>query len=107
MRGLTTIAFDADDTLWHSERVFKLTEQRFAALLADHVESDGLSQRLLATEKRNLQYYGFGRKGFVLSMIETAIDVTDGKVPTAILKDLIDLGRDMAAHLIEILPDVL
>jgi putative hydrolase of the HAD superfamily len=106
MRGFTTIAFDADDTLWHSERVFKLTEQRFAALLADHVESDGLSQRLLETEKRNLQYYGFGRKGFVLSMIETAIDVTGGKVPTAILKDLIDLGRDMAAHPIEILPGV-
>ena len=106
MRGLTTIAFDADDTLWHSERVFKLTEQRFAALLADHVGSDGLSQRLLEIEKRNLQYYGFGRKGFVLSMIETAIDVTGGKVPTAILKDLIDLGRDMAAHPIEILPDV-
>jgi putative hydrolase of the HAD superfamily len=106
MRGLTTIAFDADDTLWHSERVFKLTEQRFTALLADHVGSDGLSQRLLETEKRNLQYYGFGRKGFVLSMIETAIDVTGGKVPTAILKDLIDLGRDIAAHPIEILPDV-
>ena len=106
MRGLSTIAFDADDTLWHSERVFRLTEERFAALLAEYVESDGLSQRLLETEKRNLQYYGFGRKGFVLSMIETAIDVTDGKVPTAILKDLIDLGRDMAAHPIEILPDV-
>jgi len=106
MRGLSTIAFDADDTLWHSERVFRLTEERFAGLLADYVESDGLSQCLLETEKRNLQYYGFGRKGFVLSMIETAIDVTDGKVPTAILKDLIDLGRDMAAHPIEILPDV-
>ena len=106
MRGLSTIAFDADDTLWHSERVFRLTEERFAALLAEYVESDGLSQRLLETEKRNLQYYGFGRKGFVLSMIETAIDVTDGRVPTAILRDLIDLGRDMAAHPIEILPDV-
>jgi putative hydrolase of the HAD superfamily len=106
MRGLSTIAFDADDTLWHSERVFKLTEERFAALLADYVEAEGLSQRLLETEKCNLQYYGFGRKGFVLSMIETAIDVTDGKVPTAILRDLIDLGRDMAAHPIEILPDV-
>lgn len=106
MRGLSTIAFDADDTLWHSERVFRLTEERFAALLAEYVETDGLSQRLLETEKRNLQYYGFGRKGFVLSMIETAIDVTDGKVPTAILRDLIDLGRDMAAHPIEILPDV-
>jgi putative hydrolase of the HAD superfamily len=106
MRGLSTIAFDADDTLWHSERVFRLTEERFAALLSGYVESNGLSQRLLETEKRNLQYYGFGRKGFVLSMIETAIDVTDGKVPTAILRDLIDLGRDMAAHPIEILPDV-
>lgn len=106
MRGLSTIAFDADDTLWHSERVFKLTEERFASLLADHAESEGLSARLLETERRNLQYYGFGRKGFVLSMIETAIDVTGGKVPTAILKDLIDLGRDMVAHPIEILPDV-
>lgn len=106
MRVLTTIGFDADDTLWHSERVFRLTEERFAELLSEHVDSDGLSQRLLETEKRNLEYYGFGRKGFVLSMIETAIDVTDGKVPTAILKGLIDLGRDMAAHPIEILPDV-
>lgn len=106
MRGLSTIAFDADDTLWHSERVFRLTEERFAGLLADHVDSEGLSRRLLETEKRNLDFYGYGRKGFVLSMIETAIDVTEGKVPTAILKDLIDLGRDMAAHPIEILPDV-
>lgn len=106
MRGLSTIAFDADDTLWHSERVFKLTEERFTALLADYVASEGLSVRLLETERRNLQFYGFGRKGFVLSMIETAIDVTGGTVPTAILKDLIDLGRDMAAHPIEILPDV-
>ena len=106
MRGLSTIAFDADDTLWHSERVFRLTEERFAGLLAGYVDSEGLSRRLLETEKRNLDFYGYGRKGFVLSMIETAIDVTDGKVPTAILKDLIDLGRDMAAHPIEILPDV-
>ena len=106
MRVLTTIGFDADDTLWHSERVYRLTEARFAELLSDHVDSAGLSQRLLETETRNLAFYGFGRKGFVLSMIETAIDVTGGRVPTAILKGLIDLGRDMAAHPIEILPDV-
>lgn len=106
MRALTTIAFDADDTLWHSERAYRLTEARFAELLSDFVDSGDLSHRLLETEKRNLAYYGFGRKGFVLSMIETAIDVTGGKVSTAILKDLIDLGRDMAAHPIEILPDV-
>lgn len=106
MRGLSTVAFDADDTLWHSERAFRLTEERFAGLLADYVDSEGLSRRLLETEKRNLDFYGYGRKGFVLSMIETSIDVTEGKVPTAILKDLIDLGRDMAAHPVEILPDV-
>jgi putative hydrolase of the HAD superfamily len=106
VRGLTTIGFDADDTLWHSERVFRLTEARFAELLSDYVDLEGLSQRLLETEKRNLAFYGFGRKGFILSMIETAIDVTDGNVPTSILKGLIDLGRDMAAHPIEILPDV-
>jgi putative hydrolase of the HAD superfamily len=106
MRVLTTIGFDADDTLWHSERAFRLTEARFAELLSDHVESTALSRRLLETEKRNLEFYGFGRKGFILSMIETAIDVTDGKVPTSILKGLIDLGRDMAAHPIEILPGV-
>jgi putative hydrolase of the HAD superfamily len=106
MGQLSTIGFDADDTLWHSERAFRLTEERFAGLLADYVEARDLSQRLLETEKRNLHYYGFGRKGFVLSMIETAIDVTDGKVPTAILRDLIELGREMAAHPIEILPGV-
>jgi putative hydrolase of the HAD superfamily len=107
VRGLTTIGFDADDTLWHSECAFRLTEARFAELLAEYVDPEGLSQRLLETEKRNLDFYGFGRKGFVLSMIETAIDVTDGKVPTSVLKNLIELGRDMAAHPIEILPGVL
>jgi putative hydrolase of the HAD superfamily len=106
MGQLSTIGFDADDTLWHSERAFRLTEDRFAELLADHVDSKDLSHRLLETEKRNLHYYGFGRKGFVLSMIETAIDVTEGKVPTAILRDLIELGREMAEHPIEILPGV-
>src|SRR5262245_4757597 len=106
MGQLTTIGFDADDTLWHSERAFRLTEERFAELLADHVDTEDLSHHLLETERRNLHYYGFGRKGFVLSMIETAIDVTEGKVPTSVLRDLIELGREMAAHPIEILPGV-
>jgi len=106
MRELTTIGFDADDALWHSERAFRLTEERFADLLADYMDAGNLSQRLLETEKRNLHFYGFGWKGFILSMMETAIDVTDGKVPTAVLRKLIELGRDIAAHPIEILPGV-
>jgi putative hydrolase of the HAD superfamily len=106
MAGLTTIAFDADDTLWHSERAFRLSEQRFADLLADYVDAGDLSKRLLETEKRNLHFYGFGWKGFILSMMETAIDVTDGKVPAHVLRTLIELGRDIAAHPIEVLPGV-
>lgn len=103
---ITTIAFDADDTLWHTERVFRLTEERFAALLAPYAPVERLGGHLLETEKRNLKVYGFGWKGFVLSMIETAIQVTDGKVPASLLQDLLHLGREMPAHPMEVLPGV-
>ena len=106
MGELTTIGFDADDTLWHSERVYRLTEGRFAELLAGYADSRNLAERLLETQKRNLQLYGFGWKGFVLSMIETAIEVTDGRVPTPVLRDLLQIGREMTSHPIEILPGV-
>jgi len=72
-KTLTTVAFDADDTLWHTERFFRLTQSKFAALLADFTEPEHLEKRLLAAERRNVGHYGFGTKGFVLSMIETAI----------------------------------
>ncbi|MEX3316513.1 HAD family hydrolase [Sulfitobacter sp. PS-8MA] len=105
-RALTTIGFDADDTLWHNERYFALSHDRFAALLADHSERDQLMARLLEAERRNLPHYGYGIKGFTLSMIETAIEVTDGDVPAAVIADLLAAGRDMLAHPIEILPHV-
>src|SRR5690606_33849666 len=79
MTRLTTIGFDADDTLWQNEQFFRLTERQFADLLADFAEPEHLSARLLEAEKRNLAHYGFGIKGFTLSMIETALEVTDGK----------------------------
>ena len=101
---LTTIGFDADDTLWQNERFFRLTQERFAALLADHAEPEDLAQRLLAAERRNLGHYGFGIKGFVLSMIETAIEVTDDKVPACVIRELIEAGQDMLQHPIELLP---
>ena len=74
--ALTAIGLDADDTLWHNERFFKLTEARFAELLAAHADKDALLEQLLAAERRNVSRYGFGIKGFILSMIETAIEVT-------------------------------
>ena len=101
---LTIIGFDADDTLWHNERFFRLTQDRFAGLLADYADRDHLETRLLAAERRNIGRYGFGIKGFVLSMIETAIEVTDEKVPAAVIRDLIAAGQEMLEHPIELLP---
>ena len=104
MGGIAAVGFDADDTLWHNEAAFKLTQDRFAALLSDHAETDDLMERLLDTERRNLAAYGFGVKAFTLSLIETAIEVTDGKVPASTIKELLDAGRDMLAHPVELLP---
>ncbi|MGB7244167.1 MAG: HAD family hydrolase [Sulfitobacter sp.] len=101
---LTCIGFDADDTLWHNERVFQLTQSRFAELLADYTDSDTLMARLLESERRNLGHYGFGVKGFVLSMIETAVEVTNGQVPASVISQLLDAGRDMLRHPVDLLP---
>ncbi|MFU8899893.1 MAG: HAD family hydrolase, partial [Roseinatronobacter sp.] len=99
-----TIGFDADDTLWHNERFFRITQDRFADLLSGYAGRDHLHDRLLAAEVRNLGHYGFGVKGFVLSMIETAIEVTDGKVSAAVIAELMAAGRDMLAHPIDLMP---
>jgi putative hydrolase of the HAD superfamily len=101
---ITTIGFDADDTLWQNESFFRLTQDRFTALLADYADPDHLHDRLLAAERRNLGHYGFGVKGFTLSMIETAIEVTEGRVPATVIADLMAAGREMLEHPIELLP---
>ncbi len=101
---LTTIGFDADDTLWQNESFFRLTQDRFTAALADYAGADHLHERLLAAERRNLDHYGFGVKGFTLSMIETAIEVTEARVPARILGDILAAGREMLEHPIELLP---
>ena len=104
MTSLTTIGFDADDTLWQNEFFYKLTQERFAELLGDHANPEHLSERLLAAEKKNLKLYGFGIKGFTLSMIETAIEVTNGKAPGSIIADILAAGREMLVHPVETLP---
>lgn len=102
--SLSTIGFDADDTLWQNEHYYRLTEERFTALLADHAAPEHLSSRLLEAEKRNLGHYGFGIKGFTLSMIETAIEVTEGRVPAAVIAEILGAGRELLSHPIEVLP---
>lgn len=105
-RALTTIGFDADDTLWRNEQFFRLTEDRFVALLGAHGQAAEISGRLLEAERRNLAFYGFGIKGFVLSMIETAIEVTKGEVRADVIAEILAAGREMAAHPVETLPHV-
>lgn len=101
---LTTIGFDADDTLWQNEAYFRLTQDRFTSLLRDHADPDHLHDRLLAAERRNIGAYGFGVKGFTLSMIETAIEVTEGRVPASVISELLGAGRAMLDHPVELLP---
>ena len=103
---LTAIGFDADDTLWQNETFFRMTEQRFTELLSAHGEHEVLSARLLEAERRNLSFYGYGVKGFTLSMIETAVEVTKGEVPASVIAEILSFGRQMLQNPVETLPGV-
>lgn len=98
------VGMDADDTLWHNESHFRLTQSLFEDLLREHCAPGDLHERLLATERRNLGRYGFGVKGFVLSMIETALEVSDGRVPGRVIAEIMAAGRAMLEQPVELLP---
>ena len=100
------IAFDADDTLWHNETVFQATEKQFAELLSAHHPAEGVRERLFATEMKNLHHFGYGIKGFVLSMIETAIDLTDGKIRGDEIRHIITWGHEMLRAPVQLLEGV-
>jgi putative hydrolase of the HAD superfamily len=97
------IGLDGDDTLWHNEALFSMTQERFAALLADFVEPAELARLLIETERRNLVTFGYGVKGFTLSMIETAIEVSDRKVGAEEIETILGFARDMLRHPVELL----
>lgn len=101
-----TIAFDADDTLWHNETLFAVTSEQISALLAPYAEPESLHRRLIETERRNLRLFGYGVKGFTLSMIESAIEVSDGKVSAGEIQTILEAGKRLLAHPIELLPGV-
>lgn len=106
MPRITTIALDADDTLWQNEQFFRLTQQRFKDLLADHADVEDLDDRLIGLTARNLGFYGFGAKGFALSMIETALEVTSHKVPGRVIAEILAASRELMNYPIETLPYV-
>ena len=103
---ITTVGLDADDTLWHNETLFRLTHARFVDLLDDHGDAATIEARLAETEKRNLRLYGYGIKGFTLSMIETAMELCDGGAPPEVVREILAAGREMLAHPVETLPGV-
>jgi len=100
------VGLDGDDTLWHTERVFAMTEQRFRALLEPYLDGVDLNARLLATERHNLALLGYGVKAFVLSMIETAIEVSSAQVPATVIGEIIAAGKAMLDHPVELLDGV-
>ena len=101
-----TIGFDADDTLWHNEVYFERVHERYRELLAHYHDAATLDRTLFATELRNLPLYGYGAKGFTLSAIETAVELSKGKISAEEIRELIVLGQGMLAHSVELLDGV-
>ncbi|BBD41323.1 haloacid dehalogenase (plasmid) [Aminobacter sp. Y103A] len=92
------VGMDGDDTLWHNENILWSAEQKFQQVLLHYLSAEDLSHRLYETEMRNLSLFGYGAKGFVLSMIETAIEVTDGRIAVADIQSLVDLLKEIIWH---------
>jgi putative hydrolase of the HAD superfamily len=106
MTTLTTIAFDADDTLWQNQKFFDAAEAACINLLLAYGEKSAVSARMIETERRNVKVYGVGVKSFMLSMIETAVDVSNHEVAPKIIKSIIEIGRELSNYPIEVLPHV-
>lgn len=100
------IAFDADDTLWHNEPIFQATEAQFAEMLAAYHSPAWVRERLFATEMKNLEHFGYGIKGFILSMIETALDLTESRIGGAEVRQILDWAHGMLRHPVELLDGV-
>ena len=104
--NVSVIGFDADDTLWVNETYFREVEDKFAKILEDYEVNDRAVQELFKVEIRNLGRYGYGVKGFVLSMIECALDLSNHTLPQTSISEIINLGKELIEYPIELLPDV-
>jgi putative hydrolase of the HAD superfamily len=100
------ICIDADDTLWHNMRHFEATEAALLALLQPFVQANVAREMLYTTEARNLQLYGYGAKGFTLSMIETALELGGEQLPAKVVAGILQAGRALLAHPVELFADI-
>lgn len=103
---IKVIAFDADDTLWVNEPYFRETEEKFCALLEDYMPLHSIQQELFKTEMQNLALYGYGIKGFMLSMVETALRVSNNTVSNVVMDKVLGFGKDLLGRPIELLEDI-
>jgi putative hydrolase of the HAD superfamily len=106
MSKFEIIVFDADDTLWHNERFYVEAQNRFAKLLSQYHKPEWINERLYLTESRNIQHFGYGIKAFALSMIETAVELTEGRISGKDIQVLVDLAREMLSADIHLLSHV-
>lgn len=103
---IKVIGFDADDTLWVNETYFRAAEEQFASLLESYETKNTIDQELFKMEMKNLELYGYGIKGFVLSMVESALELSNGKVSPETISEILTIGKKMIAHPVELLDGV-
>ena len=106
MARFDLLAFDADDTLWHTERLYADAQAQFRRLLARYHDLEWINEQLYQTEMHNMQHFGYGIKAFALSMIETAIELTDGRISGRELKTIVDTAKAMMTADVELLEHV-
>lgn len=106
MKHIEIIAFDADDTLWHNESLFTITQNKYKKLLSKYHSEEWIDERLFDTETENIQHFGYGVKGFTLSMIETAIELSEGRITGAEIMQIIEFAKEMLKSPIELLDSV-
>ena len=104
--NIKVIGFDADDTLWVNETYFRETEEQFTNLLEGYETKNKIDQELFKMEIKNLELYGYGVKGFMLSMIESALEISNGRVSQGTVVDILNLGKKMLTHPVELLEGV-
>ncbi len=104
--NIKVIGFDADDTLWVNETYFREAEEQFANLLEGYETKNKIDQELFKMEIKNLELYGYGIKGFMLSMVESALEISNNTISKATISDILNLGKKMITHPVELLDDV-
>jgi putative hydrolase of the HAD superfamily len=102
LQGVKVVAFDADDTLWLNEPYFEQIEKKFCGLLEDYATHHSISQELFKTEIKNLPLYGYGVKGYTLSMIETAIAISGNTLPIAVIEKTLAFGKELLNKPVEV-----